>query len=135
MCHVKKHQYNKQYALYKIRSQIELVFKVWKSVLKIQLVRKMKSERFRCYLYGKLLWVLLCWDITVSFEPVVRKQKKELICIYKCYALLKNKAWQLKSLQFNANERLKGWLLKMPDCFSDFGLEENKKGRKILQII
>jgi hypothetical protein len=75
--------------LYKIRWQIELVFKVWKSILKIHLLRKMRPERVKCYLYGKLLLILLCWDITVSFEPLIWKQKERLLSLYKCYALLK----------------------------------------------
>lgn len=127
------------YDLYKIRWQIELIFKVWKSVLKIHLVRKMKPERFRCYLYGKLLWVVLCWDITASFEPVIWRQKKQLISLYKCYALLKSKGRQLVSILFNVNEKLKEWLSKMLNYFSNFGLKENKKGRKkvieLLRII
>jgi IS4 transposase len=81
--------------LYKIRWQIELVFKVWKSILKIHLLRKMRPERVKCYLYGKLLWILLCWDITVSFEPLIWKQKERLQSLYKCYALLKTNAQQL----------------------------------------
>jgi hypothetical protein len=127
------------YDLYKIRWQIELVFKVWKSILKIHLVRKMKPERVRCYLYGKLLWVLLCWDITVKFEPLIWKQKGRLLSLYKCYALLKTNAQQLGGILFNAREKLKEWLLKMLQWFGDFGLKENKKGRKnlieLLQII
>lgn len=120
------------YDLYKIRWQIELIFKIWKSILKIHLVRKMKPERFKCYLYSKLLWVLLCWDITVSLEPVIWRQKKKLISSYKCYALLKTNARQLESILFNANEKLKEWLSKMLTYFGYFGLKENKKGRKNL---
>ena len=64
------------YNLYKIRWQIELVFKVWKSILKINLIRKMKPDRFRCYVYSKLLWVLLSWDISTGFEPIIWKENK-----------------------------------------------------------
>ncbi len=49
------------YNLYRVRWQIELVFKTWKGVLKIDKVRKMKANRFKCYLYGKLLWIVLNW--------------------------------------------------------------------------
>ena len=80
------------YDLYKIRWQIELMFKIWKSVLKINVVRKMKAKRFKCYLYSKLLWVLLCWEITARFEPVIWKHRKKAISPHKCYVLIKSKA-------------------------------------------
>jgi hypothetical protein len=49
--------------LYRLRWQIELVFKVFKSVAKIDKIKKVNRYRFECYLYGKLLWALLGWDV------------------------------------------------------------------------
>src|SRR5690606_36152620 len=46
----KKTSSNEIYQLYKLRWQVELVFKTWKSILKIHKVRQMKPERLRCYL-------------------------------------------------------------------------------------
>lgn len=124
------------YEMYKIRWQIELMFKTWKSVLKLNSVRKMKSDRLKCYLYAKLLWVLLCWDITAEAEVAVWSKKKKLVSIYKCYALLKSMAAELKNILFNVAQQLKEWLLKMQDYFSVYGLKENKKGRKnIIEIL
>jgi len=118
------------YELYKIRWQIELMFKTWKSILKLDLVRKMKADRLKCYLYTKLLWILICWDITAISEPIVWSRNKKLISLYKCFALLKNRVADIKDLLFNTNERLKEWLIKMIEYFSIYGLKENKKGRK-----
>ena len=118
------------YELYKIRWQIELMFKTWKSILKLDVVRKMKADRLKCYLYTKLPWVLLCWDITAISEPIIWSKNKKLISLYKCFALLKNSASDIKKLLFNVTERLKEWLIKMFGYFSIYGLKENKKGRK-----
>lgn len=123
------------YNLYKIRWQIELIFKIWKSILKINLIRKMKADRFRCYIYSKLLWVLLSWDISAGFEPLIWKANKKLISLHKCYALLKTKVVQLKEILFNNRERLKEWLCKIFEIFIGFGMKENKKNRTSLQQI
>jgi hypothetical protein len=53
----------KVWPLYRLRWQIELVFKVFKSVAQIDKIKKVNQHRFECYLYGKLLWALLGWDI------------------------------------------------------------------------
>lgn len=44
---------------YRLRWQIELLFKIWKSLLEIDKIGKMSIFRFECYLYGKLIAILL----------------------------------------------------------------------------
>ena len=41
--------------IYRIRWQIELIFKNWKSLLHIHVLRGCKPERIRCLIYGKLI--------------------------------------------------------------------------------
>jgi hypothetical protein len=45
--------------LYSIRWMIEIIFKVWKSVYRIDKMHSMNEHRFMCMLYGKLIWILL----------------------------------------------------------------------------
>lgn len=54
---------DKVYELYSIRWQIEIMFKIWKSIFKIHATKKVKIERFQCCLYGKLISLLLTSDI------------------------------------------------------------------------
>ena len=49
--------------VYRLRWQIELIFKVWKSVASVNKVKKAKRERIESHLFGKLLWVFLGWGI------------------------------------------------------------------------
>lgn len=118
------------YELYTIRWQVELMFKVWKSILKLNVVRKMKANRLKCYLYAKLLWILLCWDITATAEPGVWAKQGQLLSPYKCFSILKHRAAEIKGALFSAGDKLREWLAKMIDYFSVYGLKENKKGRK-----
>lgn len=77
------------WSLYRLRWQIELVFKVWKSIAYVDKIKKAKRERIECYLYGKLLWVLLGWNIfwkitshihdrtkAVSFNKMMKNLRK-----------------------------------------------------------
>lgn len=47
------------YTLYRIRWQIELVFKTWKSILKIHCIHSARKERVLCQVYGKLIIAVL----------------------------------------------------------------------------
>jgi hypothetical protein len=117
------------YRLYKIRWQIELMFKVFKSVVKLDKVRKMQPARLKCYLYSKLLWILLSRDICRCFERVAWIKHGRMLSLYKCFTLLKQQATVLKDKLFCQGKGLREWLMKMYQVFMDYGLKENRKNR------
>jgi IS4 transposase len=45
--------------VYRIRWQIELVFKQWKQLFRINLIKGSRPERIRCLIYGRLIMILL----------------------------------------------------------------------------
>jgi hypothetical protein len=127
------------YELYKIRWQIELMFKTWKSILKINSVRPMKASRLKCYLISKLLWILMSLDISKIFTNRIFRKENRLISPYKCFALIKMQAKTLRKALFSIKQKqLQAWLKKMYRVFIDYGLKEQRVNKasmiKLLQI-
>jgi hypothetical protein len=56
---------------YRLRWQIELIFKVWKSICKIHEVKKVKQHRLECYVYAKLIFIVLGWQILWRIAKVL----------------------------------------------------------------
>jgi hypothetical protein len=89
------------YELYRLRWQVELVFKTWKSILNLHKIHTMNAIRLECILWVKLIWVLLNWSIFIimqnfsnvelSFHKTCRAITRTLnISILKDFDLLKN---------------------------------------------
>jgi len=53
----------KAWDFYRLRWQIELIFKIWKSICHIEKVKKVKKHRLECYIYAKLVLIVLSWQI------------------------------------------------------------------------
>lgn len=71
--------------LYRLRWQIELRFKAWKSFCHLSKIKKMKKYRFECYLYATLLYILVNWEIAVNFMGIIWKYTGQMLSILKFY--------------------------------------------------
>jgi hypothetical protein len=65
-------------ATYRARWRIELVFKQWKSCLKLHIFKGYNKERFHCLLYGRLIMILLLGSISPPLMRYAFKQGREL---------------------------------------------------------
>lgn len=75
-------------SLYRIRWQIELIFKVWKSVFGIHHTRKMKYNRWLCLLHFKLLLMIINWNIIMSQRNYYYKEMGKLLSVNKSFKTL-----------------------------------------------
>ncbi|WP_164671172.1 IS4 family transposase [Virgibacillus doumboii] len=77
------------YSLYSLRWQIEILFKTWKSLFKIQEVKKMKKERFECHLYGTFIQLLLCSSVAFQCRRMLYQQYQMEVSEYKSIDIAK----------------------------------------------
>ena len=72
--------------IYKVRWQIELVFKTWKSLLKINVIKTARQHRLECEVYGKLIMAVM---ITALAKEAFRLYEPKPSCRVACLSLHK----------------------------------------------
>jgi hypothetical protein len=74
--------------IYTLRWQIELTFKIWKSICKIDKVKKVKKDRLECYIWAKLLMIVLCWRIVWFTAKFLDQYYQKNLSFFKAFKTL-----------------------------------------------
>ncbi len=114
---------------YTLRWQIELTFKIWKSICKIDKVKKVKKERLECYIWAKLLIIMLCWRVAWFTEMLLRRHYRENISFYKAFKTLMHDVSTLKRIFLDRTESISSYLADFLILSRKKHLLEKKNGR------
>ena len=69
--------------IYRLRWQVELIFKSWKSDLKFDFLRGMNPFRIRCFIYARLTAILMMFTVYSFIDKVALKLLEKEISIHK----------------------------------------------------
>lgn len=115
--------------IYKIRWQVELVFKAWKSIFGIDNNNQMKYERFICTLNIRLLLILINWDLFMHKRLQLYEKTGKLLSINKCFKTLQESSKELKEILTNNCKKLVKWLEEISRLFESHHWIEKKKNK------
>ena len=82
--------------LYALRWQIEIIFKIWKSVFEIDKVKQMTIFRFECYLYGRLMAILLSQKIQNLYKDYLWQKEQLEVSELKTAKIIKKNSKNLE---------------------------------------
>ena len=119
--------------LYKIRWQIELVFKIFKSIIGIHHTSKMKYKRWLCLLYVKLLIMVINWNIIMTQRNYTYKWKGKLLSLNKCFKTLIDNNNRLRAAIKQGVRGIKSYMLWVDKMLKENHWLEKKNKTKGLE--
>lgn len=115
--------------IYKMRWQVELIFKAWKSIFGIDNNDEMKYERLICLLNARLLLILINWDIFMYKRSQLYKKTGKLISINKCFKTLQEYSSELRHILMDNCKKIINWIELIFKLFDSHHWLEKKKNK------
>jgi hypothetical protein len=121
--------------IYRLRWQIELVFKQWKSTYKIDKTHQMKYERWITLFYARLLLMLIHWQIYHITKMAKYTSENKLLSLAKCFIGLQSKAYKITALLAKGIAKIKDTVKELINFIATNNDLETKKGKQSQQQI
>lgn len=115
--------------MYRVRWQVELVFKAWKSTFGVHKIGKMKYYRWLCILYARLILVVLYWQTAMPLRTALYKAKGKLLSLDKCFKTMKAYTNRLREAARKGKRALEQLIAWLQALISDKHWLEKKKNK------
>jgi hypothetical protein len=116
--------------IYRLRWQVELVFKIWKSTYNIEKTRSMKYTRWMTLFYARMLLMLIHWQIYHVCRKARQRLENKLLSITKCMQTLRLSSPKITGLINQAKTKIASFVWEIRQILSSNHDLEKKKGRK-----
>jgi hypothetical protein len=125
--------------IYRLRWQVELIFKRWKSTYKIDKTHQMKYDRWMTLFYARMLLMLIHWQLYHYVKNAKYKYQNKLLSISKCLQSFKLNTSKITSLIYKGSATLRKAMKELIQIIATKHDLEVKKGRmsqqEIMEII
>jgi hypothetical protein len=98
--------------IYRVRWQIELIFKCWKTGAKIHYLKGTNPERIKCLIYAKLIFILILHQIYRLVEFMAYHQCKALVSMLKIFKWMKDSGRLLSIIKGSMNRKQRNLFMK-----------------------
>nr|WP_279233146.1 transposase [Marinisporobacter balticus] len=113
-----------------MRWQVEIIFKIWKSIFTISNVKPVKIERFKCQLYGKLILLVLSSAIMFKIRnELLHKEQLEASEI-KSAEIIKQYIEKIYLNLIKIPSKVDSVLIEISNCIKKNGRKSHRKGQK-----